>query len=101
MARRTEDFLRRMMGMPSRREEQRARRQQHSKQARGGASAAGRSRASEQDVVKEMQEYAEDVEFTEVRQYSSEEIINEDKSSGKTRVYKESQVSDAEYIEIK
>lgn len=103
MARRTEDFLRRMAGMPTRKEEERARKRREKEKARRGADSSARRNSPDagREVVNEMKEYAEDVEFTEVKQYSSEEIITKDETSGQTRIYKESQVSDAEYIEIK
>ena len=44
-------------------------------------------------------EYAVDVEYTEIRSYSSEETIASDGKSVRYAV--ESQVSDAEIIEIK
>lgn len=107
MARRAEDMVRRMAGMPSRKEEQKRRREQERQQQRNGYSAGstrGRNRASangkDTDSIRSMQEYAEDVEFTETKEYSETEII-EDDGKGNRRVYRESQVSDAEYIEIK
>lgn len=44
-------------------------------------------------------EYAEDVEYTETIDYSSTRISSH--SDGKTKTYHESQISDAEWIEIK
>lgn len=44
-------------------------------------------------------EYAEDVEFTEIREFQDTTIIEE--SAAGTRVYHESQVSDVEFVEIK
>lgn len=107
MARRAEDMVRRMAGMPSRKEEQKRRREQERQQKRNGYSAGstrGRNRGSangkDTDSIRSMQEYAEDVEFTETKEYSETEII-EDDGKGNRRIYRESQVSDAEYIEIK
>ena len=45
-------------------------------------------------------EYAVDVEFVEIKDYSSATVIGED-NSGRQQVYNESQVSDAEYVMIK
>ncbi len=46
-------------------------------------------------------EYAQDVEYTETRTYSSDTIIDKDKDGGHTRLQAESQVSDVEWVEIK
>ena len=48
-----------------------------------------------------MKEYAEDVAFTEIREFSSDEVIAEEETGKNRRVYREEQVSDAEYVEIK
>lgn len=44
-------------------------------------------------------EYAEDVEFTEIMEFQDTTIVDE--SGSGTRVYRESQVSDVEFVEIK
>ncbi|ROS85768.1 hypothetical protein EEL52_02640 [Muribaculaceae bacterium Isolate-113 (HZI)] len=104
MARRAEDMVRKMAGMPSRKEEERRRKQQQRQQRDNSYSRTGRRgrqyASNEEDSIRSMQEYAEDVEFTETKEYSESEIL-ENESRSERRVYREEQVSDAEYIEIK
>lgn len=110
-----EDFLRDAMGMPPRpgsrkdrkqrkaqRERQNARGDYYSSGAqsddrynRGGYSRSDRYGREESILPKE---YAEDVEYVETKDYSSAESVKSDKD---TRIYHESQVSDAEWTEIK
>lgn len=102
--RRTEDYVRNAMGMPPRdRNKSRSQQRQsygyssggHSQGAYGGRR-GNRGYSSGPLIPKE---YAVDVEFTEIRSYSSEDTIASD---GKTVRYTvESQVSDAEIIEIR
>ncbi len=102
MANRAEDMVRRMAGMPSRKEEKRRRKEAQKRNASNGA-ASSYSRSTEEavDGVKAMREYAEDVTFTEIKEYSSETIIGEDPTGKERRIYREEQVSDVEYVEIK
>ncbi len=100
MARRAEDMVRRMAGMPSRKEEKRRRRQQQQQQRQNGSRRHG-SPGDPGDGVRAMKEYAEDVAFTEIREFSSDEVIAEEETGKNRRVYREEQVSDAEYVEIK
>ena len=90
--------------MPSRKEEERRRKQQQRQQRDNSYSRTGRRgrqyASNEEDSIRSMQEYAEDVEFTETKEYSESEIL-ENESRSERRVYREEQVSDAEYIEIK
>lgn len=102
MARRAEDMIRRMAGMPSRKEEERMKRARESgedygRNARGAYSRA--RRGPKEDGVECMREYAEDVEFTEIREYSSSGILGEDCAARKE--FHESQVSDVEYTEVR
>jgi len=105
MAHRAEDMVRRMTGMPSRKEEEKRRRQQEKRESsngrkRGYGYNTGFYDSSTSDnSIKNMQRYAEDVEFTETIEYSGDSIPEDDNNS--RRVYRESQVSDAEYDEIK
>lgn len=108
-----EDRMRRMAGMPTRKEEKKARRQAARRESGGAArfrrAASGsrahtaRSRRAPQSTVDMLQTFAEDVEFTEVKSYSSEIEIGANSPSGgrKGRVVVEEQIEDAEYIEIK
>ena len=105
MSRRAEDAIRRMMGMPSRKEEQRRRKESERKQAstsqRNKRTAAAQEReADRREAVRSMKENAVDVEYTEYKEYSQTEISVEN-ADGKTRIYTESQVTDAEFGEIK
>lgn len=101
---RTEDYLRRQMGMPPR-DKSRTRSQQRQQRysSSGGYSSdaygsRNRSRGySSGPLIPK--EYAVDVEYTEIRSYSSEEAIASD--GKKVSYVVESQVSEAEIIEIK
>lgn len=46
-------------------------------------------------------EYAVDAEFVEIHEYSSSTVIGEDPRTGQTREWHESQVTDAEWVEIR
>ncbi len=114
MARRMEDVFRRMAGMPTRKEEQKRARQQaraagkedsgfHNPFSRKkeGVRSEEERRAGRAEAIRYMRLYAIDVEFIEIREYSATEIIADDGSGRRQRIYLESQVSDAEYILIK
>ena len=102
MQRRTEDYVRNAMGMPPRdkSKKQSSRRQSYSSGSYSSGAYGHRSRRygySSGPIIPK--EYAVDVEYTEIRSYSSEDTIASD---GDTVRYKvESQVSDAEIIEIR
>lgn len=103
MQHRTEDYVRNAMGMPPRdkSKKQSSRRQSYSSSGAYssggyGQRTRGRGHSSGPLIPKE---YAVDVEFTEIRSYSSEEIIASDGNNVSYKV--ESQVSDAEIIEIR
>ena len=105
MQRRTEDYVRNAMGMPPRDKNKKSRSESrsHAYTSSGSYSSGasgyrrrGRYYSSGPLIPKE---YAVDVEYTEIRSYSSDETIASD---GKNVRYKvESQVSDAEIIEIR
>lgn len=110
MAHRAEDMMRRMMGMPTRREEERMRRKAAKdsdntggKTSRGSGSRQTRRhhRTPDFDAAEVMKQVAEDVEYTEIREFESTTIAETDRSTGKTTIYEEEQVTDAEYVEIK
>lgn len=102
-------MMRRMMGMPSRKEEKR-RAQAKPRQNRQSSSSRDDSRRGSRterhysrggrrpNVVQMMKDVAVDVEFSEVKEFSSSTIITED--DDQTRIITEEQVSDAEYVEI-
>ena len=106
---RTEDYVRRQMGMPPRDKNKSSRsRQRQSNTTSGGYSHGGfssesyggrRRRRGYSNGPLIPKEYAVDVEYTEIRSYSSEETIASDGESIRYTI--ESQVSDAEIIEIK
>lgn len=105
MSRRAEDMLRRMMGMPTRKEERRrARRNAEENRrtaasGRSGGSAPRRHRAPVADAAQMLRSVAEDVEFTEIREFDSATIADSD--GRERRIYREEQVSDVEFTEIK
>lgn len=123
MQRRAEDTLRRMMGLPSRKEEKRRRKAEERRQSRAAsegrqdnpsASSSGqrqRRRAytysSSRHIIPP--EYAVDVEFTEIKEFRQTEINGAEsfrrrfgrrKASSDSAEYAESQVEDAEFTEI-
>ncbi len=66
MARRAENAIRRMFGMPSRKEEERAR-QKYQERTKHSEAQQKRETAAD-DIVKAMQQYAEDVDFVEIKE---------------------------------
>lgn len=95
--------MRRMMGMPSRKEEQRrqkqARRQQTQGQSGGNHDPRRHHRPAKQDAAELMKSVAVDVEYTEIKEFESRTIVEDD---GRTRrVQTEEQVSDAEFTEVR
>lgn len=98
---RTEDYVRSKMGMPPRDRSRGSRRNDSGRQqqrTRGGNS-RGYSRSQYSDEPLIPKEYAEDVDFTEMHSYSDDTEIASDGKNVKIR--QESQVSDAEIIEIR
>ena len=112
--RRLEDHFRRMTGQPTRKEERKMHRKAEKERRRGVRDGWGafrdrrtqgtgnygqHSRRHEPIIPKE---YAEDVEFVEIKSYSEETVaIRENNADGKAKVKVESQIEDAEYVEIK
>lgn len=109
-----EDRFRRMAGMPTRKEERKMRReamknaakgnphaQSGSRRKSGGGMNTNETRHPHSPIIPK--EYAEDVEFVEIKSYSEEiRIEGEDTSKKKKeKVVYESQVEDAEFTEIK
>lgn len=100
MQRRAEDYMRNAMGMPPRDKSRQSSRQTSSSgrsQYRGASTGQKRRQPSGGPVIPK--EYAEDVEYTEIRSYSEDTVIADD--GGEVRYASESQVSDAEILEIK
>ena len=98
---RTEDYVRRQMGMPPRDKKKgprsESRRQSYYSSGGYGDRYHGKGAYSSGPLIPK--EYAVDVEYTEIRSYSSEETIASDGKNVRYTV--ESQVSDAEIIEIR
>lgn len=125
MQRRAEDTIRRMMGLPSRKEEQRRRKAEERRQGRvrsedrnGSASATSSGPRSRRRTYTYSSsgghiippEYAVDVEFTEIKEFRQTEINGSEpprggfgrrKASACATEYTESQVEDVEFTEIK
>lgn len=105
MARKTEDMMRRMMGMPSRKEEKaraQSRRKEEEAQSRNRRKTSSRHRyhrPPRQDAATLLRSVAEDVEYTEVREFESTHIAAD--RGTEHLEYDEEQVSDAEFTEIK
>lgn len=93
MARRAEDMLRKMAGQPTRKEERRRTQQQKS--------SGPPPPPSHRHPAKMMNEVAEDVEYTEIREYSETTIEVGSGPERQQRIYRESQVEDVKYTEIK
>ena len=101
------DYLRAQMGMPTEKETRRARREADRHRTTSGnkkgfwTRPAYNASASSQHAPDELipREYAVDVEYTEIKQFS-QTTIGKDAPEGKSFVT-ESQVSDVEYTEIK
>lgn len=112
MTRRAEDMVRRAMGMPSRKEEERAARASNGSDRtqsahtgsphRRHASKPGSRyhRPSRTDAAALLKSVAVDVEYTEIKEFDSTTIIDDD-GRGNPRVYDEEQVSDVEFMEIR
>ena len=125
-----EDRMRRMMGMPTRAEEKKARKAQEREQrkerrsgwGRDNDAAAGRGTESNNgggsrygfrrhgrnhnvgnpvESLRQMRIYAEDVEFVEIREYSAELHFEQDEQTSARKLILEEQMSDAEYVVIR
>lgn len=107
MARRAENLIRRMMGMPTRKEEERARKNEERAQRKQKSGSSRRNRRDEgnhyarSQAADLMKSVAEDAEFVEIKEYSSTTVFEQDKMGKQTRIYREEQVTDAEYTEIR
>ena len=116
LAHRTEDYLRKATGMPPRpgsREAKRQARQQQQQSSTSNAYSGSSRRSGGRTYTRRTRrtssygrheplipkEYAEDVEFVETISYSDPTIGAD--YGGKRTIYHESQVSDAEWVEIK
>lgn len=93
MLRKAEDRLRQMAGQPTRKEEEQMRRGRERKQRR--------KTKVNRHPAQELNKVAEDVQFTEIHEYSGDSIDIEEDTSGGRREYREEQVEDVQYTEIK
>lgn len=90
-----QESILRQMGMPPPPKEKRKRREKTS--GRGNNPGPGMRSPHSGPIIPK--EYAEDVEFVEIKEYS--ETTVETRKGTRTEIYHESQVSDAEWVEIK
>lgn len=99
MAHRAEDMLRKMAGQPTRKEERRQKR----RNARNESSTPPpyKRRQPEKSASEILNDVAEDVEFTEIHDYSEDTIDIGSGPNKNRRIYRESQVEDASYTEVK
>lgn len=103
IANRTEDFIRQATGMPPR--DKKKRPGQGGKQAENGSRAQSYTRRrttsgrTKGPIIPK--EYAEDVEFVEIKEFSQAKFEAHFSDNGGKVEYHESQVSDVEWIEIK
>ena len=99
-----EDKFRRMAGMPTRKEEKRAAKKakKNGKRAAEAFKNAGRNGREPQGQAEPIipKDYAEDVEFVEIKTFTQTEVKIE-KSDGQTMEYSESQIEDVEFVEFK
>lgn len=96
-----EDYMRASMGMPPREKKRRGRKKNDTREdySSGGAfytRSRGAQKPHEPLIPKE---YAEDIEFVEIKEFRATEIRQE--KSHRFETYHESQISDVEWIEIK
>lgn len=101
--RKTEDFFRKQMGVPPvSKEERKARRKQEKARREGrfyeGRREYGFTPGGEEPIIPK--EYAEDVEFVEIKEFTQEEIAADRKGKVRIETCRETQISDAEWEEI-
>lgn len=98
-----EDRFRKMAGMPTRKEEKRAARKNRRKREgteRDTDRAAWRQSGQREPIIPK--DYAEDVEFVEVKTFSQTEIVTEtEPEDGGGQIRYELQVEDVEFVEIR
>lgn len=106
-----EDNMRRMAGMPTRKEERKAHKRARRRESEGASrfrSAASGSRAHarpgsrQEDAVDYLRSFAEDVEFVEIKEFSSDSLngVEPHVAAGGKEVV-ENQIEDADFEEIK
>ncbi len=93
-----ENYFRRSMGMPPHDNSRQRTDQRSSYHSNPNRTGTGQRRRSAYDDPIIPRDYAEDVEFTEIHTYSEDPTIDD---YGEVRYKRESQVSEAEIIEIK
>ena len=96
---RAEDYMRSSMGMPPRdKKKRKSQWEQRSTSQDNYYRQQNRNAVNREEPIIP-KEYAEDVEFTEIKEYSHTEINSG--SSNKKETFHESQISDAEWTEVK
>lgn len=97
-----EDQMRRMAGMPTRKEERKARKRREAAGRTAGNPWRSARRRTVRSTVGMLRYIAEDVEFTEIKDYSPDLPIGSGQDKRKEVRYKvEEQIEDVEYKEIK
>lgn len=99
MSRRTEDMIRRMMGMPTRKEEKRRRKEQDRRRKTSGRNGYGPTRHPQNHPAEMMKSVAVDVEYTEIKEFNSTTIVEDQNDN--TKIITEEQITDVEFTEIK
>lgn len=96
-----EDFIRQQMGVPPVSKEERKARRKAEKQRRSGTDSAayGFNPEGEEPIIPK--EYAEDVEFVEIKEFTQENIASDRDGGVRREVYHEKQVTDAEWEDVK
>lgn len=96
---RAEDYMRASMGMPPRDKKRNGRAREENRRGEYYQREERYRHAGDGKEPLIPKEYAEDVEFVETKDYSDTDVRTEGKETRKT--YHESQISDAEFVEIK
>ena len=98
-AEKAEDYVRRSMGMPPRDHKKKTTGYESQEQyyRRQRRNPFGPDRYTDEPIIPK--EYAEDVEFTETKEFSAD--TSRFRSENKVETYHESQISDAEWTDVK
>lgn len=107
LQRQAEDYVRAAAGMPPREETGRSRKRSNTASDTGAASSSDgyysrrRPRRHDRNEPLIPKEYAVDVEYVEIKEYSETVAIGPEGKKTETREWHESQVTDVEWTEIK
>lgn len=98
MAHRAEDFIRKMTGQPSRREE---RKQRRAEERKADTTSSGYRRPRRfRHPADHLKKVAEDVDYSESVDYSEPTSLDND-TKREQRIYREEQIEDVKYTEVK